>query len=83
MKKDEQAFLDAKGCADRIFASDDGKFLMEFLEQMSGYSQPIPRATLEIQEGARRLVCMLKVMIKLKPDSAVKYFQQNGKNFLS
>ena len=83
MKPEEQGFLDAKSAADRLFATDDGKLIIEFLEHISGYERPIPRARLEIQEGARRMVCMLKTMLKLKPDHAVAFFKKEGGTFLS
>jgi hypothetical protein len=67
---EEQYLLNVRDAAQRLFRSDDGKFIMEFLESTVGWDFPLPDTSLQKANGARGIVCMLKNIQKDVPIDA-------------
>ena len=64
---EEQYEISVRDAMQRLFASEDGKMVLEFLESTVGYEYAMPTENLKIAEGARRVVCMIKNMMKDTP----------------
>ncbi|MCK5640166.1 MAG: hypothetical protein KAJ19_05195 [Gammaproteobacteria bacterium] len=79
----EQRLLDVQHCINRLYKSDDGKFLMEFFDSLIGQYDFIPKDRLEVAEGARRLIVIKRQAMKLNPKQFLGWCRQKGSDFLS
>ena len=72
-EKNRQRAIDVKNCIERIFKSDDGKYLMEFLEEFAGFESFLKPDMLQGYEGMRRLVILFKKATKLNGEDFINW----------
>ena len=64
LSQEDQYLLNMREVAQRIFATEDGKRWLEFLESTTGYHDMLPLDHLETAEGCRRVMCLHNTFLK-------------------
>jgi hypothetical protein len=66
-----------------MLSGDDGETIMKFIEHMAGFTACVPKASLEMMEGLKRLNIVINKATSSTKDDWVEWWDTVGKNIYS